>query len=78
MKVYVVMTGCYEQTWVGGVFSSPEAAMGAFKPRPAERGVPGSVERPGGWQYDKESHTWSSGLDWDEFASIHEYEVDAS
>ncbi len=77
MKVYVVEKGLYEQRFVSGVYASPQAAMRANPPgREGKRGdfQKGSAERPGGWQ--ETDHGWDNGLDWEEAASISEFEVE--
>ncbi len=76
-KVYVVEMGCYEASRIVGVFSSPEAAMAAF---PVTRGpkvappTAGCMERKGGWE-NYGNGRWGNGLDWDDAASITEYEL---
>lgn len=76
MRVYVVMTGVYENTWIGGVYSTPEAAMAAHPAREARPSGHASIERPGGWLKAEGAETWSNGLDWDDHATISEYEVE--
>ncbi len=85
MKVYVVETGCYDSRFVSGVYASPEAAMAAH-PIPADYKYPNppsaaNLSRPTGWTrdtYADDTVSWSNGLDWDNAASIEEYEVEGA
>ncbi len=79
MKIYAVLTGCYENIWLSGVYSSPEKAM-ASHPVPADYKYPDKPSAynssvPGGWKKISETE-WSNGLDWDNAAHVHEYELD--
>jgi len=74
-KVYVLERGAYGDTCIVGVFSSPEKAMAAWQP-----------PRPGDSETRSPHHTytwgertefgWEFGADWEDAASIQEYEVD--
>lgn len=70
-KVYVVETGCYDSKFISGVYASPEVAMAAHPPSERSGAV---VTRPGGWHKTNDT-TWYNGLDWDDAATIWEYEV---
>ena len=77
-KVWLAITGCYEDRRVSGVYASAEAAM---KAHPLARTVPvgykagaGSAIRGGGWLQDEDGN-WDNGLDWHEACSVEAYEV---
>jgi len=79
MKLYAVVLGCYDDTYVAGVYSSPERAMAAH-PVPADYPYPvvpspADASRRGGWQQGADGQ-WSNGLDWSASAVIEEFWLD--
>jgi hypothetical protein len=68
-SVWVVERGCYESTYVEGVYATIEAAIAA-NPVPED----GDVSCPGGWQQTGDD-SWSNGMDWDYAARAFRMEV---
>jgi hypothetical protein len=68
MKVYVLEVGCYDQTYVAGIFASPELAMAANNKGTWTR----TLWSEGLWQ------SWSNDLDWSDRAEIVEEELVAA
>lgn len=82
MKIYILEVGCYEDSYIRGVFSTPEKAMAAWHP---ERGVgingaplsPSHTYTWGSWEED-DGVDREFDADWGDAASVREYEVDES
>ncbi len=73
-EVWVAISGCYSNTGVAGVYSTPQKAMEAhpvLDPLPAHV----TVIRPGGWR--EENGWWDNGLDWDYAMHLEPYWLDA-
>jgi hypothetical protein len=79
MRLYVVVTGCYDDTGIGGVYSSPERAMAAHPVSPGhlypKNPSAADASRRGGWRQDY-SGQWHNGLDWHNSAYINELWLD--
>lgn len=75
MRVYVVVSGLYEDQAVEGVYATPGAAMEAHPvTRAARPRGAWNIERGGGWQrHDDE--TWTNGLDWQDAKQIQGHDV---
>lgn len=82
--MYVLEVGCYEQSAVAGVFSTPERAMAAHSPTKPSSLADDSYT----WNAD-DSYTWSPeepeegfplrwlfDADWDDYACVTEMELD--
>lgn len=70
MIAYVAEQGCYSDKFFAGIFSSPEAAMAAFKAGSWTHKVWGGPD-------DDQYEDWFNDLDWDEAVSIKKVVVDA-
>lgn len=81
--MYVLEVGCYEQSAVAGVFSTPERAMAAhsptkpsspvfFRPRNADDSYTWSPEEP----EEGFPLRWLFDADWDDYACVTEMELD--
>lgn len=67
MKVYVAMTGLYSDTWVGGVFASPEIAMAMYSEPCRDLAC--------GHEWSERERTWLRACDWDSHVEIQEMEL---
>lgn len=75
-RVYVVERGCYNDAYIAGVYATAEAAMLAHPVlREPNHLRPATYERAGGWR-SISPREWSNGLDWEDAATIIEYEVE--
>jgi len=72
-KVYVLESGCYSERSIVGVFSTPELAMAAWHPDPQK-----SWNSKGhGYKWgERDEYGWDFDADWEDAASIQEYEID--
>lgn len=78
MKVYILEVGSYDQAYIKGVYSSPEAAMAAHQPKGgAVRGHEYGSHAGEPWDYEwhAEGDRWFFGADWGDAADIQAYEV---
>lgn len=73
--VWIVEVGCYDERYIQGVYSSPEAAIAA-NPLPTHDRV--TVTRPGGWAKVEQDEwvEWDNGLDWDDAARCYSLTID--
>lgn len=71
MKIYIAETGCYENRGFAGAFDTVERAMAALPGTKWTRTLWLQL-RPRPWRYYQR---WENDLDWDEAASIQEYEI---
>lgn len=70
--VWIVEVGCYDERYIQGVYSSPEAAIIA-NPLPTHDRI--TVLRLGGWQQDEHGE-WDNGLDWSDAARCYRLTID--
>jgi len=80
MKVYILETGCYEDRYTHGIYSTPEKAMAAWHPDPSKSWHSAGYSYTwGGREKDDDDgvdYGWEFDADWEDAARVREYEVD--